>query len=104
MTSGDAAVEAWRACEVDGAPYDLLLMDLHMPGRDGIEAARTIRALEAERGARRVPIFALTANAFEEDRASSLAAGMDGFLTKPLERRQLIDILARLSENSELAA
>ena len=57
-----------------------------------------------ERGARRVPIFALTANAFPEDRAASLAAGMDGFLIKPLERRQLMEILARVSEQAEIAA
>jgi CheY-like chemotaxis protein len=104
VTSGDAAVEAWRACQAAGAPFELLLMDLHMPDSDGIAAARAIRTLEAERGTRRVPIFALTANAFEESRASSLAAGMDGFLTKPLERRQLIEILARVAEKPELAA
>jgi CheY-like chemotaxis protein len=79
-------------------------MDLHMPGKNGIEATRAIRALEEQRGTGRVPIFALTANAFEEDRATSLAAGMDGFLTKPLERRQLMEILARVSEQAELAA
>ena len=79
-------------------------MDLHMSGRNGIEAARAIRTLEAERAARRVPIFALTANVFEEDRATSLAAGMDGFLTKPLDRRQLMEILARVSAQADLAA
>jgi PAS domain S-box-containing protein len=104
VASGDAAVEAWHTCEAAGAHYDLLLMDLHMPGKNGIEATRAIRALEEERGAGRVPIFALTANAFEEDRATSLAAGMDGFLTKPLERRQLMEILARVSKQAELAA
>ena len=104
VASGDAVVEAWHTRETAGAPYDLLLMDLHMPGTDGIEAARTIRGLEVERGARRVPIFALTANAFPEDRAASLAAGMDGFLIKPLERRQLMEILARVSEQAEIAA
>jgi len=104
VASGDDAVEAWRTCEAAGAHYDLLLMDLHMPGKNGIEAARSIRALEAEREARRVPIFALTANAFEEDRATSLAAGMDGFLTKPLDRRQLIEVLARVAAQADLAA
>jgi CheY-like chemotaxis protein len=79
-------------------------MDLHMPGKNGIEATRTIRSLEMEQGDGRVPIFALTANAFEEDRATSLAAGMDGFLPKPLERRQLMEVLARVSEQAELAA
>ena len=64
-----------------------------MPGIDGIEATRRIRAAEAESGAR-TPIIALTANAFDEDREACLAAGMDGFLTKPLDRERLAGTLA----------
>jgi CheY-like chemotaxis protein len=93
-TSGDAAVEAWEAAQTAGAPYDLVLMDVHMPGSDGIEAARRIRAAESERTARRTPIIALTANALDEDRDTCLAAGMDGFLTKPLDRERLMKALA----------
>ena len=59
-----------------------------MPGVDGIEATRRIRATEARDGLRRTPIIALTANAFDEDREACLAAGMDGFLIKPLDRER----------------
>jgi CheY-like chemotaxis protein len=94
--SGNAALAACSAAQAAGCPFDLLLMDLHMPDGDGIESVRRIRALEAERGGRRLPIFALTANAYEDDRAAAVAAGMDGVLVKPLERRALVDLLARI--------
>ena len=68
-----------------------------MPGSDGIEAARRIRATEADRGVRRTPIIALTANALDEERDACLAAGMDGFLTKPLDRERLASALALVS-------
>jgi CheY-like chemotaxis protein len=68
-----------------------------MPGSDGIAATRRIRAIEAERGIARTPIIALTANALDEDRDACLAAGMDGFLTKPLDREQLTAALAAAS-------
>jgi PAS domain S-box-containing protein len=100
VTSGDAAVEACLAAAEAGVPYDLLLMDLHMPGGDGLQALRRIRALEAQGRAPHLPVFALTANAFEEDREACLAAGMDGFLVKPLERAQLLDVLAGISARS----
>jgi CheY-like chemotaxis protein len=79
-------------------------MDLHMPGSDGIAATRRIRALEDERGLRRTPIVALTANAFEEDRDACRDAGMDGFLTKPLDRERLAATLAAARSQSQLAA
>jgi signal transduction histidine kinase/CheY-like chemotaxis protein len=87
--NGAAAIESWLAARAGNAPYDRILMDLHMPGMDGLEAARRIRASEAELGAPRTPILALTANASAEDRESCLAAGMDGFLVKPLDRERL---------------
>ena len=96
-TSGTAAFDAWRAARTSGAAYDLVLMDLHMPGIDGLEAARRIRAAEADKGGRRTPIIALTANAFAEDRDACLAAGMDGFLVKPLSRERLAEALAQLA-------
>jgi len=104
VASGDAAVDACLAAVEQGEPYDLLLMDLQMPGGDGLEAVRRIRELEAQGRAPRLPIFALTANAFEEDRAACLAAGMDGFLVKPLERAQLLDVLVKISSATPLAA
>jgi CheY-like chemotaxis protein len=73
-------------------------MDIHMPDMDGIEAARGIRALYPEGaspGAGRPPIVALTADAFAEDRASYLAAGLDDYLAKPFEKADLAAMLAR---------
>ena len=92
--SGTAAVECWLAARAAGMPFDRVLMDLHMPGMDGLEATRRIRASEAEDGTPRTPIIALTANASAEDREASLAAGMDGFLVKPLDRDRLAAALA----------
>jgi PAS domain S-box-containing protein len=101
--NGSVALEAWQAARAAGMPFNLILMDLHMPGIDGHEAARRIRTAEAETGCR-TPIIALTANAFSEDREACLAAGMDGFLVKPLDREQLIPMLKLLSRTASLAA
>ena len=101
-TSGDAAVDAWLSAREAGEPYAIVLMDVHMPGSDGIEATRRIRA--AESGGPRTPIVALTANALEEDREACLAAGMDGFLTKPLDRERLAAALATAADAKAMAA
>jgi PAS domain S-box-containing protein len=87
--NGAAAIDAFLAARAAGAPYARVLMDLHMPGMDGIEATRRIRAVEADEDGARTPIIALTANASAEDRDACLAAGMDGFLVKPLDRERL---------------
>jgi signal transduction histidine kinase/DNA-binding response OmpR family regulator len=92
--NGVAAIDCWLAARAGDAPYDRILMDLHMPGMDGIEATRRIRASEAAGGMARTPILALTANASIEDREACLAAGMDGFLLKPLDRERLALALA----------
>jgi two-component system, sensor histidine kinase len=89
---GDAAVHAVMA-QPAGEEFDIVLMDLHMPGMDGFSAARAIRALPAPRG--RVPIVALTADAFQETRRLAQDAGMDGYLTKPAHLPQLRDALER---------
>jgi PAS domain S-box-containing protein len=102
--SGGMALERWHDAREKGAPYDLVLMDMHMPGVDGLEAARRIRAAEAEHNDRPTPIIALTANAFAEDREACLAAGMDGFLVKPLERDRLAAALDALPDPAALAA
>jgi CheY-like chemotaxis protein len=101
---GEAALTAWLNAGAGGAPFDLALMDLHMPGGDGIAAARAIRAAEAEHGTKRMPIIALTANAMEDDREACDAAGMDGFLTKPLDRERLAATLLELTALRSLAA
>jgi PAS domain S-box-containing protein len=92
--NGAAAVESWLAARAAGTPYDRVLMDLHMPDMDGLEATRRIRAIEADTNAARTPILALTANALAEDRDACVNAGMDGFLLKPLDRESLAAALA----------
>ena len=103
-TNGAAAFAAWRAAHTEGLPYDVVLMDVQMPGTDGLEATRQIRAAEAEMELARTPIVALTANAFADDRATCLAAGMDEFLVKPLDRDRLAALLADLARRDALAA
>ena len=71
--------------------FSVVLMDVQMPGMDGIEATRELRRREAQSGGRRNVVIALTANAFESDRERALAAGMDDFITKPVR----LDLLAR---------
>jgi PAS domain S-box-containing protein len=101
-TSGAATLEAWREARERAQPFDLVLMDMHMPGIDGLEAARRIRSAEGD--ATRTPIIALTANAFAEDREACLAAGMDGFLVKPLDRERLAATLANVAGAAAIAA
>jgi PAS domain S-box-containing protein len=104
MAGGAEAVAAWRAAQAGGAPFDIVLMDVQMPGVDGLEATRQIRAAEAASNRRRTPIVALTANALAEDRDACLAAGMDDFLVKPLDRERLAALLAELAGRATLAA
>jgi len=74
-------------------PYDLILMDIQMPVMDGLEATRQIRKFEEEQGGRHAFIVALTANAMESDRKKAMAAGMDGFIAKPFNPKELFKIL-----------
>jgi PAS domain S-box-containing protein len=89
VTTGDAAVAACTSRH-----FDLVLMDLHMPGLDGIAATQRIRAAEKAIAMRHTVIVALTADALEEGRRACLEAGMDGFLTKPIDPDELDAILA----------
>ncbi|MEY4879643.1 MAG: hypothetical protein RJB62_1112 [Pseudomonadota bacterium] len=99
VAAGDAAV---RACAAQR--FDIVIMDLHMPGLDGIEATKQIRAAEKSLGAVPVPIFALTADALETGRKACQEAGMDGFLTKPLDPADLDAVLAAVSAARAVAA
>ena len=67
--------------------YDAVLMDIQMPNMNGYQATRAIRKLPDERA--KIPIIAMTANAFEEDRQAALAAGMDDYVAKPVEISEL---------------
>ena len=69
--------------------YDLILMDIQMPIMDGYEATRQIRAMKAEH-CRQIPILAMTANAFEDDRAQAAQVGMNGYLTKPIKIDEML--------------
>jgi CheY-like chemotaxis protein len=84
-------------------PFDLVLMDVRMPGMDGIAATEHIRALPGPASA--VPVVALTGAAAEDERARALAAGMDGFLAKPFGAAELYAALAaHLGEGEKRAA
>jgi CheY-like chemotaxis protein len=77
------------------ASFDVVLMDVHMPEMDGLEATRRIRAGGAGEPARQVPVIALTADALAESRAACEAAGLDGFVAKPFVLSELTETLAR---------
>jgi signal transduction histidine kinase/CheY-like chemotaxis protein len=82
--SGEEALAMWRS-----RPYDLMLADLQMPDMDGFELARRIRQGEASTGSARLPILAVTASTLESEEERSRAAGMDGFISKPVGIEQL---------------
>jgi CheY-like chemotaxis protein len=86
--NGRQAVAKWKEEGID-----LILMDLQMPETDGLDATRQIRELEGTQGRPRTCIFALTAHVRQEDRERCLAAGMDGFLTKPLRLEELDSLI-----------
>lgn len=86
--NGHEAVEAFLH-----GNFDLVLMDLEMPGMDGLEATRRIRAYESETG-EHTPIVAMTAHAVEGFRESCLASGMDSYITKPINLNELLRVLA----------
>jgi len=90
VENGREAVEAFAASEP--GLFDAILLDMQMPEMDGCEAAERIRALERE-DAKKIPIIALTANAFPEDIARTAASGMNAHLSKPIEPEQLYGTL-----------
>jgi len=94
VTHGRAVLEA-----LERAAYDAVLMDVQMPGMDGLEVTAEIRRREAQSG-RRVPIIAVTGSAIEGDRESCLAAGMDDYLPKPLDARALWTTLAGVTRRA----
>ncbi len=105
VEDGRQAVEAVeRAMGEGGSAFDLVLMDIHMPEMDGIEASQEIQRLCAVSGVAPPPIVALTADAFSEERQRYLEAGLDDYLAKPFEREALEALLAKWGEEPVGAA
>ena len=97
VKDGESAVETFAA----SAPheYDVVLMDIMMPGIDGLEATRQIRALDREDAAT-TPIIAVSANAFADDRRLSREAGMNAHLSKPVSSQDLVEALAHIAADA----
>ncbi|EPY03375.1 response regulator [Magnetospirillum fulvum] len=95
----DIADDGAEAIErVMAGEYDLVMMDMQMPRIDGLEATRQIRALPSPKA--KVTIIAMTANAMEGDRTTCLDAGMDDYISKPIDLRRLIDMLTKWSDRA----
>lgn len=90
---GKEAVELYEQYPVD--TYDIILMDIMMPEMDGYEATREIRNMENRPDGKNIPIIAMTANAFVEDIQKSVASGMNGHLSKPISRDEMIQMISK---------
>ena len=97
---GESAVEMFAASVPH--EYDVVLMDIMMPGIDGLEATRQIRALDREDAAT-TPIIAVSANAFADDRRLSREAGMNAHLSKPVSSQELIEALCAHSRRRSIS-
>ena len=94
-TAENGAVAVEKVCTAAPGSYDLVLMDVQMPVMDGYTATRKIRALDDPAQAK-IPILAMTANAFDEDRCNALESGMNGFLSKPIVIGDLVQELHKI--------
>ena len=90
---GQEAVELFRNSEL--GEFDVILMDIMMPVMNGYEAAKMIRSMDRE-DAKTIPIIAMTANAFTEDRIKAKEAGMDEHISKPIDMKLLVKIIHEL--------
>lgn len=97
VKDGESAVETFAASALH--EYDVVLMDIMMPGIDGLEATRRIRALDREDAAT-TPIIAVSANAFADDRRLSREAGMNTHLSKPVSSQELVEALAHIAADA----
>ena len=90
-SDGLEAIEAFK-----NSKYDVILMDENMPNMNGIEAAKQILSIEKEKNLKHTPVIALTANALKGDREKFLAAGMDEYLSKPINKERLSEVMGKL--------
>lgn len=97
--NGEAALKLFRENH-----YDLVFMDCHMPVMNGYDTARTIREIEIATGARRTPVIAMTANAMKGAREECLAAGMDEYMSKPIQKAVLVEVLQQWLPSSSSCA
>ena len=86
--------------EMPVGTYDMVLMDIQMPKMDGYKATQEIRHLP-DKAKTYIPIIAMTANAFEEDKRDAIAAGMDGHIAKPIQVDKLLSMLAEMIRQQE---
>ncbi len=91
-TANNGFVAVEKVKNADAGRYDLILMDIQMPVMDGYEAAREIRALD-DNTKSRIPIYAMTANAFDEDKQKALDSGMNGHIAKPIDIDKMMSVL-----------
>jgi PAS domain S-box-containing protein len=96
VENGQLAVEAATKAWKDNAPFDLILMDMHMPILDGCEAVKQLRKANYPH-----PIIALTADAMQDDRKKYLAAGCDDYASKPIQRKALLTLVAKATQHPD---
>jgi len=101
VTVANDGVEAVAAAQ--NGEFDVILMDVQMPNMGGLEAAAAIRTLERGTG-RHVPIVALTAHAMKGDQERCLEAGMDGYVSKPIQANHLLEVMAQVTSPADETA
>lgn len=92
-TAWKFCLQAWSIEALEGGQFDLVLMDVQMPILDGLTATRRIREMEQGSGSH-IPIIAMTAHAMAGDRDRCIEAGMDGYVSKPLQTPELLKTMA----------